>query len=253
MDEIRTSREIRRRKRRARIRIRIYLILLLLAACFIVYFCLKSPLFNIDNISVNGNTLTNAQSIISVSNISIGENIFKINASKNEKYIQNLYFVKTAEIKRKLPSGIEIEIVEKEPLLIVKEGGNYIYIDDEMTVINEQSSNDKFQIPLLSNVAITSAQPGQKLEADKVWILDMAYNMAVKLKKAGVLCNVSEVYITNENSVDLYTKGGSVIKIVNQKIFDDNFQFIYTILSDDNMHISIELMENGNHIYKQIK
>lgn len=232
---------------------RIYFILLLLASCFVVYFCLKSPMFNIDNISVNGNTLTNAQSIISVSNISIGENIFKINASKNEKYIQNLYFVKTAQIKRKLPSGIVIEIVEKEPLLIINEDGNYIYIDDEMTVINEQSSNDKFQIPLLSNADITSAQPGQKIEADKMWILEMAYNMAVKLKKAGVLCNVSELYITNENSVDLYTKGGSVIKIVNQKIFDDNFQFIYTILSDDNMHVSIELMENGNHIYKQIK
>lgn len=253
MEEIRTSREIRKRKRRARIKMRIYLILFLLASCFVVYFALSSPVFNIDNISVTGNTYTNEQSVISVSNIVIGENIFKINASKNEKYVQNLYFVKKAEIKRKLPSNIVIEIVEKKPLLIINEGGNYIYIDDEMTVINEQSANDNATIPLLSNVAITSAEPGQKIQADKMWILEMAYNMAVKLKKADVLSNVSELYITDENSVDLYTKGGSVIKIVNQKIFDDNFQFIYTILSDDNMHVSIELMENGNHIYKQIK
>ncbi|NMC57590.1 MAG: FtsQ-type POTRA domain-containing protein, partial [Eubacteriaceae bacterium] len=168
MEEIRTSREIRKRKRRARIKMRIYLILFLLASCFVVYFALSSPVFNIDNISVTGNTYTNEQSVISVSNIVIGENIFKINASKNEKYVQNLYFVKKAEIKRKLPSSIVIEIVEKQPLLIVNEGGNYIYIDDEMTVINEQSANDNATIPLLSNVAITSAEPGQKIQADKM-------------------------------------------------------------------------------------
>lgn len=253
MEEIRTSRKKRKKKKKVRIKYRLYLILTVLIACFIVYFCLKSPIFNIDNISVQGNTLTSAESIISVSNISIGENIFKINDSKNEEYIQNLYFIKKAEIKRKLPSSIIIEIVEKQPLVIVNEGGNYIYVDDEMTVINEQSSNDNSDIPLLSNVEITSAEPGQKIEADKMWILDMVYNMALELKKADVIKNVSEFYITDENTVDLYTKGGSVIKIVNQKIFSDNFQFIYTILSDDNMHVSIELMENGNHIYKQIK
>ncbi len=253
MEEIRTSRKKRKKKKKIRIKYRLYLILMILIACFIVYFCLKSPIFNIDNISVQGNTLTSAESIISVSNISIGENIFKINDSKNEEYIQNLYFIKKAEIKRKLPSSIIIEIVEKQPLVIVNEGGNYIYVDDEMTVINEQSSNDNSDIPLLSNLEITSAEPGQKIEADKMWILDMVYNMALELKKADVIKNVSEFYITDENTVDLYTKGGSVIKIVNQKIFSDNFQFIYTILSDDNMHVSIELMENGNHIYKQIK
>jgi len=80
----------------------------------------------------------------------------------------------------------------------------------------------------------------------------MVYNMSLNLKEVDVLKNVSEFYISGDNIVHLYTKGGSIIKITNQKIFEDNFQFIYTILSEDNLPMSIELMENGNHIYKQI-
>ena len=253
MEKKRTSIKKRKRKRTAGIKYRIYLILLLLISCFIVYFCLENTIFNIDQISVKGNNHTNAENIIRVSNISIGENIFKINISKNEKYIENLYFIKNADIKRKLPSSIIIEVIEKEPFMIVNDSKNYIYIDDEMTVINEKSSNDNPNIPLLSNISLTSAEPGQKIEVNKMWILDMVYNMAIDFKKADVLKNISEFYITDGNSVDLYTKGGSVIKIVNQKIFNDNFQFIYTILTDDNKRVRIELMENGNHVYKQIE
>jgi cell division protein FtsQ len=249
MDKNRT----RKRKRRIKLKYRAYLLLLLIIICFVIYFCMESPIFDIDQITVQGNLNTSSENIISVSNICIGENIFKINASKNEKYIEDLCFVKKANIKRKLPSSVIIEIVEKEPLLIINDSGNYIYVDDELTVIETKSNNDDYKIPLLSNIEISSAEPGQKVEAEKMWIFEMIFNMATDIKNAGVLSDVSEFYITEENSVDLYTKGGSVIKIANQKIFDDNFQFIYTILSDDNMHASIELMENGNHIYKQIK
>jgi cell division protein FtsQ len=213
---------------------------------------MESPVFNVEHIAVNGNMLTDAQNIIKISNIYIGENIFKINTSKNEEYIESLYYIKKAKIKKEFPSSIVIEVEEKEPILIVNDSGNYIYIDDELTVIKEQSSTDNANIPLLSNLTILSSEPGKKIEAEKTWLLDMVYNMSLNLKEVDVLKNVSEFYISGDNIVHLYTKGGSIIKITNQKIFEDNFQFIYTILSEDNLPMSIELMENGNHIYKQI-
>jgi cell division protein FtsQ len=243
---------VKKRKRTMKLRTRIYILLLLLTACFGVYFCMESPVFNIDHIAVNGNVLTDAENIIKVSNIYIGENIFKINSSKNEEYIEGLYYIKSAKIKKVFPASIVIEVEEKEPILIINDGGNYIYVDDELTVIKEQSSTDNSKIPLLSNLTILSSEPGQKVEAEKTWILDMIYNMALNLKEVDVLKNVSEFYISDDNIVHLYTKGGSVIKITNQKIFESNFQFIYTILSEDNIPMSVELMENGNHIYKQI-
>jgi len=244
---------VKKRKRTITLKSRVYIILLLLIACFGIYFCMESPIFNIKHIEVKGNKFTSAENIISAAKIRIGENIFKINANNNEKYIKEISFIKEANIKRVLPTNIVIEVTEKNPLLIINQAGSYIFIDDELTVLKQQSRVDDFDIPLLSNIKIQSAVAGQTLQAEKVWILDMVYKMTLNLRQAGVLANVSEFYITDENAVNIYTKGGSVIKIANQKIFEDNFEFIYTILYDDNMSGSIELMDNGNHIYKKIK
>lgn len=151
-----------------------------------------------------------------------------------------------------LPSNIVIVVVEKEPIFIVSDGGNYIYLDENLVAIKEQAMADMPSIPLLSNIKVLNAQPGQKIEVEKVAVLDMAYKIALELKKLGVIDNVSEFYMTEEGGMNLYTKGGSVIRIKNMKMFEDHLQFVYTMLFDDTKPMNVELIENGKHVYKPV-
>ena len=231
---------------------RVYFVVILLIASIGLYFSMKSDAFGIDHISVSGNTLTDAETIMKIAAVPAGENIFQINTAQHEKYIEDLYYIKKAKIKRVLPSSIVIVVVEKEPIFIVSDGGNYIYLDENLVAIKEQAMADTPSIPLLSNVKVLNAQAGQQIEVEKVGVLDMAYKIALELKKLGVIHNVSEFYMTEEGGMNLYTKGGSVIRIKNMKMFEENVQFIYTMLFDDTKPMNVELIENGKHVYKPV-
>lgn len=231
---------------------RVYFIVILLIGSIGLYFSLKSPIFNVDHISVSGNTLTDAETIIKISAVPVGNNIFQLNTAQHEKYIEDLYYIKKADIKRVLPSSVVIAVVEKEPVFIISDGGNYIYLDENLVAIKEQAMADTPSIPLLSNVKVLNAQPGQKIEVEKVAMLDMAYKVALELKKLDAVKNVSEFYMTEEGGMNLYTKGGSVIRMKSLKMFEDNVQFVYTVLFDDTKPMNVELIENGKHIYKPV-
>ncbi len=58
--------------------------------------------------------------------------------------------------------------------------------------------------------------------------------------------------MTEEGGMNLYTKGGSVIRIKNMKMFEDHLQFVYTMLFDDTKPMNVELIENGKHVYKPV-
>ncbi|MGI6349047.1 MAG: cell division protein FtsQ/DivIB [Eubacteriales bacterium] len=232
--------------------IRVYFVVILLVASIGLYFLLKGSTFHIDHISVSGNTLTDAETIMKIAAVPVGENIFQVNTAEHEKYIEDLYYIKKANIKRVLPSNIVIVVEEKEPIFIVSDGGNYIYLDENLVAIKEQAMADMPSIPLLSNIKVLNAQPGQKIEVEKVAVLDMAYKIALELKKLGVIDNVSEFYMTEEGGMNLYTKGGSVIRIKNMKMFEDHLQFVYTMLFDDTKPMNVELIENGKHVYKPV-
>ena len=65
-------------------------------------------------------------------------------------------------------------------------------MDENLIAIKEQAMADMPSIPLLSNIKVLNAQPGQKIEVEKIAVLDMAYKIALELKKLGVIDNVSE-------------------------------------------------------------
>ena len=81
--------------------------------------CLFTPLFGITEITVSGNTVVSSEDIIAASGLQQGENVFRINKSKAEKGLSAIAYVEQAEIKRKFPARIEIEIKEAKPDIIV--------------------------------------------------------------------------------------------------------------------------------------
>lgn len=76
-----------------------------------------SPIFNIKNIVVTGNEKITENEIISLSELQLEENTYKISKNKVRQKIKENAYIEEVNIKRKLPSELQISIVERKPAL----------------------------------------------------------------------------------------------------------------------------------------
>lgn len=89
------------------------------------------PMFDVTSVVLTGNSKVTQEE---VKNIVIGQdikNIFWLSNSKIEKAVESLPYVESVKVKKVIPSQLEINIVEREPVAyLVYNKDSYIYIDD---------------------------------------------------------------------------------------------------------------------------
>ena len=104
------ARKIKRIKRIAK-----YVTLIAIIAGGIT-FALVSPIFNIKIIEVKNNNQVSSETIISLSELNQGQNIFKIIPTKVEEKIKENAYMEIANIKRILPNKIEIKLDKEKDM-----------------------------------------------------------------------------------------------------------------------------------------
>lgn len=155
--------EIKRRKRQKTFKIIKYLMLLALFITLIVV-TMFSPLFNIKNIIVTGNEQITQNEIISLSEVKIGENTYKISKHKVKEKIKENAYIEDVIIKRKLPSELQISIVERKPAFMIEYGATFVYINNQGYML--EISTEKLELPILQGIQMetTNFIEGNRLE-----------------------------------------------------------------------------------------
>ena len=110
-------------------------------------FAFVSPIFRIQSIKVTGNTKIDSQTIESLSNLKIGDNIFQNNKSKIANNIKQEAYIDKVEMKRHLPSTIEIIVKERKVQYQIKALDSYVYIDNQGYIL--EISNKKIEVPII--------------------------------------------------------------------------------------------------------
>lgn len=105
----------KRDKRLKRIKFFLKLILFIGVVSGIIAFATCSPIFNIQNIEVTNNKQLSPETIISLSELSIGQNIFKFWKSDVENKIKSSAYIENVELKRVFPNKLQVNIEEREP------------------------------------------------------------------------------------------------------------------------------------------
>ena len=102
-----------KKKKSKKLILTIFSIIILIAV--ITIFSLTAPIFNITDIQVEGNEKIATDTIISLSGLKKGENIFKFNNSIIGNIKENNY-IESVKISRKLPGTIKITVQERKGL-----------------------------------------------------------------------------------------------------------------------------------------
>lgn len=163
--------EIARKKRKAFLRLVKWATLILLLIGGGIGFLLSS-FFNIKKIEIVGNNKLTRDEAISLSQIEIEENTFKLLKNKIEKNIKQNAYVESVKIKRNLPSTILIEIEERVPTYMITFANAYAYINNQGYFV--EISKEKLELPIITGYATKEEdiQLGERLCTEDLQKLD---------------------------------------------------------------------------------
>lgn len=144
--KITKQKEIALKRRKAVLRLLKWIVLIAILIGGAVYF-MASPMFNVKEITVKGNNEIKDEEVISLSEIKIDENTFKINKRNSINNIKTNGYVENVKIKRNLPDKVEIIITERTPTYMLAFANSYAYINNQGYIL--KISSQKKDMPII--------------------------------------------------------------------------------------------------------
>ena len=151
-----------------------------------IVFALVSPVFNIEVITVKGNEKVDSETIISLSGIKTGTNIFRSVGSEVKKNIKENPYVANVKVERKLPNEIEISIEERKLEYQIKVIDGYVGIDYQGYILEKFLTSQK--VPTLEGM---ETDQNGLINETRVWKKDIEHlNTILKLMESAKNLNI---------------------------------------------------------------
>lgn len=190
---------ILRRRKRKRIK-KIFMLFVLLLSISITL-CLKHPYFNIKNIEVSGNRNISSKEIVDLSRLSKGNNVFYINVQNGENNILSNPYISEVQIKRKLPSTVQINVKEREALFYNTKDNKYFIVDKNGVVLQKKDDIKEMHLVKLDGFDYDKSEIGKVLKNDDKSKMDIVTDLG------GIILNskntIGITYIDLNSTIDI--------------------------------------------------
>lgn len=241
----------RHRKRRKRNYILYYILLLFLITIVGVSLSL-TVFFNIENILVNGNVSIDTQSIINDSKILKGQNLFRINTKKaTENIIKNNITIDSAEIKRKFPTSIMINVKMAETKAELKYKDKYYSLSYSNKIIGASKTPLDEKAIKVVGYDLKDVKLGDYIEDEEYTKLEVIDTVIDAINK-NKLSQIKVIDITDEMTIKLYyaniyeIKAGGILEmeyklkmaksLIDNELADEKEKGIIDVSVDNGMY-----------------
>ena len=218
----------RRRRGRFGVLYKLLSVLLILAA--IVAGCIV--FFRVEKIAVTGSTTYTEQQIIDASGVELEDNLFLVQRVPTGRKILNaLPYIKTVNLRRALPNGLEITVTECVPVAALAGEEDSWWILDSSGKLLEQG-DEALALPYMKVSGLTALMPSPggrvAVSVEEATKLDSLKQILAALEERGMVAGV--------NSMDL----SAVTEI--RMIYQDHYTVRMPMYSDD-FHRMIHTLE----------
>lgn len=202
----------RRKNKRKKVILRSSLgIILLVTGVLLVIFLF----FNINKISVTGDTAYSADQVIAASEVKNGDNLIFLSKSKiNELITTKLPYVESVKIKRRLPAHLEIEVHKTVPCFGVAENGYYTLLNEKGKVLETELEHIGENVILLNGGKISSVVLGTTVVFENDKILPRLQEVNDACNSVG-LTDITSVDISNIYNIKLVYQGRITLELGN--------------------------------------
>ncbi|MBQ4526892.1 MAG: FtsQ-type POTRA domain-containing protein [Clostridia bacterium] len=213
---------------------------------------LISPVFDVEKIVVEGNSINDDAKILGVANIEKGTNIFALDVAGIKSSVMKLEYVASVYVERSLPSTVTIHVSEKDicayipigdkkaapkPAMPPAENESDSSADSDATVSESVSYDlwDKYvcidekgriiafadalsdPAPVITGIEISDSEKGQyikiKDESHAKTISDLICRMLAEMKKQGVIVHISEIDLSELNNIRLMLNTDTLVNM----------------------------------------
>lgn len=194
----------KRNKRNKKVKNILKILLLLGVIIGGTIFSMTSPIFNIKEIQVTNNNITPSDTIISLSELKLDENIFKFNKYNVKNKIKENAYIEDVKIHRKIPNVVQIEITQRQPKYSIDFMGKYAYINSQGYILEVADTNNG--LPIIQGIATNEEEivPNSRLNEDDLTSLENIIKIMDIAKENNLDTKVTSIDITNKNQYSIY-------------------------------------------------
>ena len=172
----------------------------------IIAFLFISPVFNITEIKVIGAEKINESVYIALSEIQLGENIFKINKTKIKNAIKTESYVDEVTVKRTYPGTIEISVKERKPAYNIENNGIYVYIDKNGYIL--ETNSEPYEAVTIEGIKtdLNNIELGTRLNEEDLSKFNDLIKIMNSLNKDSLKDKLTSINISDSNNYILNFK-----------------------------------------------
>ncbi len=181
-------------------------IIFLIIIAILIFF--MSPIFNIEEIRVFGNSKITTTECINLSKLEIGQNIYKLNKSQIKKNLRQNAYIDKISITRKLPNIIEITVQERTATFMLElENNEYAYINNQGYIL-EKNSN-KIEVITITGFStnIENINVGNRLSEDDLNKLETVLKIVDTAQSNNIIGYITKIDIEDKNEYKLILEG----------------------------------------------
>lgn len=181
---------------------------IIILVAIIVVLALTAPIFNITKIEINGNEKVSKDTIIALSGIKMGENIFRFNNNMIQNVKQNTYIEKV-EIQRKMPGTVVISVKERKIKYQINLINSYVYLDKNGYLL--ENSSERKNVPVIVGFSIKEDEMlnEKRLKDNDLEKLANAAKIIEAAKAINIDNLITEVNVEDKNNTILYLESKS--------------------------------------------
>lgn len=193
---------ISKEKRRKKVNKALKGVMMLLLIIGTITFAMVSPIFNLKNITVTGNSQISKEEIISLSGIQLEENIFRVSNLKTIDNIKQNAYMNEVTVSKKLPNTIEITVVERQPSYMLEYGNGYVYINNQGYMLEISSIKKELPIIIGTVTSKENYKAGNRLDEEDL----IKLGTVIKIMNAAQNSEISHLITTIDiKDADNYT------------------------------------------------
>ena len=162
---------------------------------------LTSPYFAVTEIELGGNERLSREDLLAAAGLGVGNNIFAVSPAEAQRALEALPWVDTAQVERRLPRTLALEVVEHHAAALLSLSTLYL-VDRDGSVFSEVGAGDPVDLPVITGV------DEARFRADvhyRIAALSQAASMLEDVRAAGLYRRlpVQEIHLAEDGGLHL--------------------------------------------------
>ena len=201
------------RRKRRRMSVKLYATIMAVLVLGVAVTLCFTVFFNIQTITVTGQTRYDAGQIIETAGIGEGDNLLLADLkAAQEQLLTGLPYLETANIRRALPTGLLIEVTEAQPEFTFAIDGRYAVVNHAGKVL-ELTDSPMESVPLVQGLSFLEAKEGQHYVMEKKDKENVLSDLTNALREHNLLDKTSQIDFSDP--VDIRVEyGGNVTMLL---------------------------------------